>query len=179
MNEPSGRSCEGRSHTACGTLPRTRRRRTQRSPMCTAWRSAPTVFGSPSEISDVNDLLDANESTRVFVALGDCSVGSICVERIERERHLARPVGDTGLLAKSHAGQHQQEHRRAAHESVCGASRRYRTRTRTLPAARRSSIVRIADPVCSIENCAPMTGSRTPDFSSGISSLHCHRGISG
>ena len=62
--------------------------------MYTAWRSAPTVFGSPSEISDVNDLLDANESTRVFVALGDCSVGSICVERIERERHLARPVGE-------------------------------------------------------------------------------------
>ena len=25
----------------------------------------------------------------------------------------------------------------------------------------------------------PMTGSRTPDFSSGISPLHCHRGISG
>jgi len=45
------------------------------------------------EISVVDDLLDANESTRVFVALGDCSVGSICVERIERERHLARPVG--------------------------------------------------------------------------------------
>jgi hypothetical protein len=87
--------------------------------------------------------------------------------------------GNTGLLAKSHAGQHQQEHRRAAHKSVCGASRRYRIRTRTLPAARRSSIVRIAEAVCYIENCAPMTGSRTPDFSSGISSLHCHRGISG
>ena len=139
----------------------------------------PRRYSDRREISDVNDLLDANESTRVFVALGDCSVGSICVERIERERHLARPVGNTGLLAKSHAGQHQQEHRRAAHESVCGASRHYRTRTRTLPAARRSSIVRIADPVCSIENWAPMTGSRTPDFSSGISSLHCHRGISG
>ena len=94
VNQPSGWSRKGRSHTACGTLPRTRRRRTPRSPMCTAWPSVPTVFGSPSEISDVNDLLDANESTRVFVALGDCSVGSICVERIERERHLARPVGE-------------------------------------------------------------------------------------
>lgn len=82
-------------------------------------------------------------------------------------------------VRESHAGQHRRKHRRAARESLCGASRRYRIRTRTLPAARRWSIIRIADPVCSIENCAPMTGSRTPDFSSGISSLHCHRGISG
>src|SRR6476620_6361606 len=70
--------------------------------MYTAWRSAPTVFGSP--ISDVNDVLDANESTRVFVALGDCSMGSICVERIERERHLARPVGEYRSVGEKPCG---------------------------------------------------------------------------
>jgi len=94
VNEPSGRSCGGRSHTACGTLPRTRRRRTPRSPMCTAWRSAPTVFGSPSEISDVNDVLDANESTRVFVALGLVQWAQSASNESSESRHLARPVGE-------------------------------------------------------------------------------------
>jgi hypothetical protein len=40
-------------------------------------------------------------------------------------------------------------------------------------------IVRIDVAVSSIENYGPMTGSRTPDVSSGISSLHCLPGISG
>ena len=45
------------------------------------------------EISDVNDLLGANESTRVFVALGACSVAQSTSNESSERRHLARPSG--------------------------------------------------------------------------------------
>ena len=62
------------------------------------YSSSDRVVVSPlrhgSEISDVNDLLGANESTRVFVALGACSVAQSASNESSERRHLARPVGE-------------------------------------------------------------------------------------